>query len=179
MINKEIKYEGKFLRLINNNSWEYVERTNCNGAVVIISMNKKNEVLLVEQFRQPVAKNVIEFPAGLISDSGVEEKAEVAALRELEEETGYIAEKITFLTSGPTAPGLSTEMISFVLAEGLEKVSEGGGVESESIIIHEVPINKIDTWLKHRQQEGKLVDLKVYGGLYFLRDRTSRTSHAY
>ncbi len=164
-----IKYEGKFLRFIDNHTWEYVERANCNGAVAIISMNEKNEVILIEQFRKPIGKNVIEFPAGLVSDSGIEEKIEAAALRELEEETGYLAEKVTFLTSGPTAPGLTTELISFVLAENLKKVSKGGGVESEEIVVHEIPLENIQSWLALKQNEGLLVDMKVYGGLYFLK----------
>jgi ADP-ribose pyrophosphatase len=166
---RQVKYQGKYLRLIDLDSWEFVERCNCDGAVVILSMTDQKEVVLIEQFRAPVGKKIIEFPAGLVGDSGSSEEFEVAALRELEEETGYTAEKVTFLTIGPTAPGLSTELIAFVLAEGLRKVSAGGGVESESIIIHEVPIDDLENWLKQKQEEGLMVDLKIYAGLYFLR----------
>lgn len=163
-----VKYEGRFLRLIDHDSWEFVERCNCDGAVVILSLTNERKVLLIEQFRHPIGKNIIEFPAGLVGDSGSSEKFEVAALRELEEETGYTAEKVTYLTIGPTAPGLSTEMIAFVLAEGLTKISEGGGIGSESIIIHEVPMEDIENWLKQKESEGVIVDLKVYAGLHFL-----------
>jgi ADP-ribose pyrophosphatase len=165
---RTVKFEGRFLRLVDVDTWEFVERSNCDGAVVIIAMNPEREVVLIEQFRPPVGKSIIEFPAGLVGDSGSSEKFEVAALRELEEETGYTAEKVTYLTIGPTAPGLSTELIAFVLAEGLTKVSAGGGIGSESIIIHEVPLDEIENWLKQKQDEGLLVDLKVYAGLYFL-----------
>lgn len=168
---RSVKYEGRFLRLVDHDSWEFVERSNCNGAVVIISMTNERKVVLIEQYRAPIGKKIIEFPAGLVGDSGSSEAFEVAALRELEEETGYTAEKVRYLTIGPTAPGLSTELIAFVLAEGLTKVSAGGGVESESIIIHEVPVDDIDNWLKQKQGEGIIVDLKVYAGLYFLQKK--------
>lgn len=164
----EIKYSGKYLRMMDLNTWEFVERTNCSGAVAIISLNEQQEVILIEQYRPAMNKNIIEFPAGLVSDSGSEEEAEVAAVRELEEETGYSAEKISHLATGPTAPGLSSEIITLVLAEDLKKVSAGGGVESESIIVHEVPLAEIDEWLKQKETEGLIIDLKVYAGLYFL-----------
>jgi ADP-ribose pyrophosphatase len=166
---RSVKFEGRFLRLVDVDTWEFVERSNCDGAVVILAVTDERKVVLIEQFRPPVGKNIIEFPAGLVGDSGSSEEFEVAGLRELEEETGYTAEKVTYLTIGPTAPGLSTELIAFVLAEGLKKVSAGGGVGSESIVIHEVPIDDIEGWLKQKQEEGIMVDLKVYGGLYFLK----------
>jgi len=165
---RSVKYEGRFLRMVDVDSWEFVERSNCDGAVVIISLTNEGNVLLIEQFRPPVGKNIIEFPAGLVGDSGSKEEFEVAALRELEEETGYTADKVTYLTIGPTAPGLSTELIAFVRAEGLTKISAGGGVESESIVIHEVPLAEVDKWLKQKQDAGIMVDLKVYAGLYYL-----------
>jgi len=60
--------EGKFVRLLIKGGWEYVERPNCAGAVIIVAMTKDRKLLLIEQFRIPVGKPVIEFPAGLIGD---------------------------------------------------------------------------------------------------------------
>ena len=163
-----VRYAGKFMQLMEKDTWEYVERTNCNGAVSILAYTPENKVLLIEQFRMATGKKVIEFPAGLVSDNGNEEPVEQAALRELEEETGYTAEKITWLTTSPTSAGLTSEMITFVLAEGLTKISAGGGVENENITIHEIPKEDVVSWLKQKEQKGLLVDIKVYAGLYFL-----------
>ena len=169
MYEPEIKYEGKYLKFINKKTWEFVERKNCSGVAIIVSVNDKNEAVFVEQFRMSLGKNIIEFPAGLVGDLGENEALEDAAGRELEEETGYKAEKITHLVTGPTAPGLTSEQVSFVLAEKLTKVSAGGGVENENITVHEIPLDKVDNWLKEQQEQGKLIDLKVFGGLYFLK----------
>ena len=167
---KEIKYQGKFLRMINEDSWEYVERVNCSGVVGIIAVNNDNKVVLVEQFRKAIGSNLIEFPAGLVGDTDTEEKMEVAANRELEEETGYSAEKMTYLFDSPVSAGLTVETISFMYAQNIKKVSEGGGVESENITVHEVDINKINFWLKQKQKEGIMVDSKVFAGLYLIQN---------
>lgn len=60
-----ILHEGDFLRLIREGEWEYIERNNCRGIVIILAMTDDERVILVEQYRQPVHKRVIEFPAGL------------------------------------------------------------------------------------------------------------------
>ena len=72
-----------------------------------------------------------------------DESLELAALRELEEETGYTAEKVQVVSIGPTSAGLTSERVAFVVAEGLTRVGLGGGVGDESIIIHEAPRSDI------------------------------------
>lgn len=171
---KEVKYEGKYLKFINHDTWEFVERKNCTGVAIIVGANKNNQAILVEQYRKSLASNVIEFPAGLVGDIDSNEKIEEAANRELEEETGYRADKITHLITGATAPGLTTETVSYFLAEGLEKISDGGGVENENITIHEIPLEKVDEWLLAQANLGKIIDLKVYGCLYFLNKHINR-----
>jgi len=68
---KEIIYKGKFLSYIDKGGWEYIERNNCDGIVIILAMTDDNKVIFIEQYRPPVAKSVIEFPAGLVNDSMV------------------------------------------------------------------------------------------------------------
>ena len=91
-----ILHEGEFLRLKRRDHWEYVERANARGAVVIVALTADDELLLVEQPRLPLQANVIELPAGLVGDiAGAEdEDLEIAGMRELEEETGYRAGRI-------------------------------------------------------------------------------------
>ncbi|MCA9400846.1 MAG: NUDIX hydrolase, partial [Candidatus Omnitrophica bacterium] len=93
---KEIIHEGRFVRYVRKGRWEYCERTNCTGLVIIIAMTDNHEVIFVEQFRPPVNNKVIEFPAGLVNDKyeGVDESLEDAAKRELLEETGFEAGSI-------------------------------------------------------------------------------------
>ncbi|HTL53766.1 MAG TPA: NUDIX hydrolase [Planctomycetota bacterium] len=160
---------GKFLQLLSREGWEFVHRPNITGIVAVVAITDAREMILVEQYRIPVAKKVIEIPAGLAGDIEDEENEslETAAARELREEAGYTALKMEFLTQGPPSAGMSTEEISFFRARGLKKESHGGGDESEEITVHLVPLDTIDKWLKQREQQGCLVDPKVYTALYF------------
>ena len=168
--------KGKYLQLCKQGRWEYVERVNALGAVVICGLTKQQAVVLVEQFRPALERRVVEFPAGLIGDKAdfSEEDAEAAGRREFLEETGYEAEEFTLLTEGPPSSGLSNEMITFYLARGLKKVSGGGGDASEAIELHTIPLKSIDTWLDEKAGEGILIDPKVFAGLYFLHHSLTR-----
>ncbi len=167
----KILYEGHFFRFVRNGQWEYFERNNCRGIVIIVAMTDARKVVLVEQYRPPVAKRVIEFPAGLISDHPAikDETLAKAAKRELLEETGYKARKIARLLHGPVSSGSSSDMVTLVRAYDLVKVSEGGGDPLESITVHEIPLDLVDRWLERMRGKGYLIEPKVYAGLYFLR----------
>ena len=168
---KQTAYQGKYLRIIHEDQWEYVQRCNCTGIVVIACETGDGKYILVEQFRKPVGKHVIEWPAGLVNDLEhiQEETLETAALRELEEETGYRAKTVEHQITGPVSSGLSSDSLTFFTATGLQKISQGGGDETENITVHEVPANGIDAWLEEIQKQGRLVDPKVYAGIYFLK----------
>ena len=162
--------EGKFLRLIERGSWEFVERTNCSGIVIILALTKERKIIFIEQYRVPVDKKVIEFPAGLIDDLAPLRAKETfvrAAKRELLEETGYSARTIRKITQGPVSGGLCADQAIICQALGLRKISEGGGDPTEAIIVHEVPLEKATSWLNKMRKKGCLVDPKVYMGLYF------------
>ena len=163
--------KGKYLDLIREDNWEYVKRTNCNGVVVIVPMTKDRKVILVEQFRKPVKARVIEFPAGLVNDKALQdsESLETAARRELLEETGYEAGHLTLMAGGPVSSGLSAEVVTFYRALDVIKKGPGGGDETESIEVHEVLLEEAERWFREMEQKGRLVDPKVYAGLYFLK----------
>lgn len=168
MESPEVLYEGKFLRLMCKDTWEYAERRNCKGVSLVIAVTE-GRMVLCEQFRPPVSRRVIEVPAGLVSDheSFEGESFEDAAKRELLEETGYRASQMSLLFETPAAVASSSVLIRYFWAEGLAKVSAGGGDETENILVHEVPLENADTWLKEKSGEGKLIDSKVFAALYF------------
>ena len=163
--------EGKYLRLIRWGGWEYAQRNNCTGIVVVIALTADGKVILTRQWRPPVKKDVIEFPAGLVNDNKDCHKNEsmaLAAQRELLEETGYQAQRMKKILTGPVSAGFSSDLISIYLASGLTKKTDGGGDATENIRTYTVPLAHVERWLKEKMRQGCLIDPKVYAGLYFL-----------
>ncbi len=162
--------QGNFVRLVNVDSWEYVERLHSRGVAVMIPVTDDGKLVLVEQYRPAVSARVVELPAGLVGDIPGEanESTEAAAQRELIEETGYEAGEIKWLLCGPPAPGLCRETLNFYLCTQLVKRSAGGGDETEDITVHEVPLGEVESWLHARvKADGVLIDPKIFAGLYF------------
>lgn len=165
----ETVFEGKWLRMKKRGRWEYAERTNKDGmAVIIVAVTPEAKLLFVEQFRVPVDCRTIEMPAGLVGDSDAGESLELAAERELLEETGWQAARIDVLMSGPTSSGMSNERVAFVRATQLTRVHAGGGDASEEIIVHEVPIADAPRWLSQKMAEGYALDAKLWAGIWFV-----------
>ncbi|HRO88420.1 MAG: NUDIX hydrolase [Chiayiivirga sp.] len=161
-------FNGRYLRIRRRGHWEYAERTNASAAVIIVAVTPEDRLLLVEQFRIPVNARSIEMPAGLVGDIADGESVEAAALRELEEETGWRAGRIDYLMAGPSSSGMSNERVAFVRALDLVRVGPGGGDETEDIRVHEIPRADAAAWLSARMREGYSIDPKLYAGLWFL-----------
>ena len=165
---------GTWLRLKRRGRWEYAERTNPGGGVMIIAVTAEDKVLFVEQFRPALDCMTIEMPAGLVGDSpeSSTEGAIEAARRELIEETGYEAAEVEFIMAGPTSAGMSNEILAFVRARNLTRVNAGGGDETEDITLHEVPRKDAARWLVQKMADGYSVDPKMFAGMYFLEHET-------
>jgi ADP-ribose pyrophosphatase len=164
----ETLFETRWLKLERDGHWDFVRRPHSDHAVGILALTNDRQLVLVEQFRIPVGKRVIELPAGIVDDEPEHRGEPLAATanRELEEETGYRAGRITPLISSPTSPGMTAEITDLFLATELEKVSAGGGVGHEDIQIHHVPIARARGWLAERQAAGCLVDFKIHAALW-------------
>lgn len=162
--------EGKRIRLVRRGDWEYVTRKSVSGIVAIVAVTDDRKMVLVEQFRPPVGKAVIELPAGLAGDEVGHEQEDLAeaARRELLEETGYEAAAMTLLAEGVPSAGITDEIITLFRATGLKKTGKGEGDGSEQITLHEVAVDDVPAWLEAQRNAGRLVDLKIYSGLGFV-----------
>jgi ADP-ribose pyrophosphatase len=165
----EVLYAGRWLNMKRRAGWEYAERTNPAGAVIIVAITPQRELLFVEQYREPIRAHTIEMPAGLIGDiEGSEgDDAVTTAHRELIEETGFAAARIDYILGGPVSAGMSTEIAHFVRATGLTEVGAGGGDAGENITVHRVPLSDAGRWLVQKGREGYPLDPKLWAGLYF------------
>lgn len=168
-------YQGRHLLMVEQDRWEFATRNKITRVVAIVPVTDDGRVVLVEQFRPPVGRTVMELPAGLVGDQEdhSEETILEAAQRELLEETGYTAQHWTKLGQGYSTPGLTDESIELYLAEGLAKQHLGGGDESEQITIHKIPFEEFCRWLT---QKNAMADLKSLAGLLLAeRHRSNRS----
>jgi len=165
---KQIIAETKYLRLVSRGNWQYVERRGATGVVIVIPVTADGRLILIEQYRVPVAGRVIEFPAGLVGDDSAGEPAVKAARRELLEETGYEASEFNELPTVTTSAGMTSETATFFLARDCVKTAKGGGVGGEDIQIHAIPLTEVDAWLDAARARGRHVAGRLYAGLYFL-----------
>jgi ADP-ribose pyrophosphatase len=154
---ERIVWQGKFVTAKVKGKWEYVIR-----AAVILAVDAEDHVILVEQFRVPLGKVCIELPAGLIGDGDdLNEPADLAGARELEEETGYRAGRMETIGEFYSSPGMVTESFTLLRAHGLTKVGPGGGTPGENITVHRVPLAGLEAFITDRRALGDAIDVKI------------------
>ncbi|MEA3067372.1 MAG: ADP-ribose pyrophosphatase [Sphingomonadales bacterium] len=156
----EVMWEGKFVRALRRGKWEYASRANDIRAVVILA-EYDGKVILIDQPRVPLDCRCIELPAGLVGDDDPDATPETAAIKELEEETGFTAERVERLGDYYASPGMLSESFTLVRAHGVRQIGEGGGDESEDINVHLVPRAEIANFIEQKRAEGFGVDVKL------------------
>ena len=126
-------------------------------AVVVVALDAEDNVLLVNQYRTPLGKNLLEIPAG-----GIEKKedAKAAVIREMQEETGYKPQKLVFLTGFYSTPGFSNEYLHLFLATDLTP-SRLHAEDTAAIELVRVPVSQITEFIT----SGRIQDAKTIAGL--------------
>jgi ADP-ribose pyrophosphatase len=156
----ETSWQGKYIQVHKHGTWEWVSRTRGVTAAVMLAI-EDGHIILVEQYRVPLQRQCLELPAGLVGDEQEGEDIEAAAIRELEEETGYRAEHMVELGRFHASPGMSSEGFTLFRAEGLTKAGEGGGVEHEDIQMHRVKLEEVPGFVERKRREGAAIDVKL------------------
>ena len=154
-------WQGRFIAAKRRGKWEYVSRTRGVSAAVILA-DRRRPRHPRRAISRAARRACLELPAGLIGDEEEGEEVEAAAIRELEEETGYRAER----DGRPrplsiASPGMSSEGFTLLRAEGLTKVGEGGGVAGEDIVVHRVPLADVPAFVAAKRAEGCAIDVEA------------------
>jgi ADP-ribose pyrophosphatase len=156
----ETMCEGKFVRLLRRANWEFASRTRNINAVVVIA-EFEGKVILIDQPRVGPDCRCIELPAGLVGDVDPDATPETTAIKELEEETGFTADRVERLGEFYASPGMLAESFTLVRAHGVRKIGESGGDEHEDINVHLVARSDIPNFLEQKRAEGFGVDVKL------------------
>ena len=166
-LDSRLVFEGVFLKLFvdhvqsadgHQGTREYLRHP---GAVMIIPLLDAEHVLLERQFRYPLGRSVVEFPAGKI-DPG--EPPFACARRELLEETGYTARRWSYLGGLHNAIAYSDEKIEIFLAEDLERNGNATLDAGETLEVFEAPWRQLLEWVR----DGAVTDVKTMVGAFWL-----------
>ena len=170
-INSTPIFEGRVISLkvdeveLPNGKKGTREIINHPGAVAIIALTPENKIVLVEQYRKALERSIIEIPAGKVEKG---EEPITTAMRELEEETGYQAEKFTLIQSFATSPGFADEIIHLFLAENISLVDQKADLdEDEFVELIEVTVEEAEQLVV----EGKIFDAKTAFAIIWLKNR--------
>ena len=168
-IQSEQVFKGKVISLkvddvtLPNGALSKREIVNHPGAVAVIAVTTDNKLILVEQYRKALERSIIEIPAGKLEPG---EAPELTARRELEEETGYGCNELTYLQTFATSPGFADEVIHLFIARGLYKIENAAMAdEDEFVELLEVTLEEAEQMVA----EQKIYDAKTAFAVLWLK----------
>lgn len=154
----ETVYDGKIIRLerdivqLQNGRETAREVVRHPGGVAILAVDNNDEVFFVEQYRYPVGGVLLELPAGKLEPG---EDPAVCAARELEEECGHTAGKLTLLAKTYPSPGYLSEILWLFLAEDLRATQQRLDPD-EFLTVSHMPLGKaMDLCMRGEITDGK------------------------
>ena len=164
-----VLYDGPIFRLVDE---EFVapnghvfnrQIVRHDGAVAVVPLHDDRTVTVVRQFRSSVHERLFEIPAGLLDKPG--EELELAARRELREETGLVCSQLDYLCTYLPAPGVTDERVTIFVARGLSSVGdERHGPEEDDIVVSQLSLDSVLAMIA----DGSLIDGKTAYALALL-----------
>ncbi|MFB7155502.1 MULTISPECIES: NUDIX domain-containing protein [unclassified Lysinibacillus] len=130
-------YDGKIVKLqvddvtLPNGNVAKREIIKHPGAVAVIAVTDEGKLVLVEQYRKALERSIVEIPAGKLEPG---EEPVVTARRELEEETGYGAQSLTYLQAFATSPGFADEIIHLFVAKDLYTIENKADLDEDEFV---------------------------------------------
>lgn len=172
-ISSERIYEGKIINLkvdevtLPNGKTSKRELIEHPGAVAIVAITPENKLIMVEQYRKALERSIIEIPAGKLEKG---EAPEFTAMRELEEETGYTADKLELIQTFSTSPGFADEVIHMFSAVGLKKSTSGAVLDDDEFVeLLEVSIEEAEQMMA----DNRIYDAKTAFAVLWAKQKLS------
>lgn len=135
------------------------------GAVAIIPVTPDDTIIFVRQYRKPLEKTIIEIPAGKLEQG---ERPEITAIRELEEETGYTTNNLSFITSFYTSPGFTDELMHIYISTDLQQLDEKvDGDDDEFIELLELTLDEAKEYVARNE----IQDAKTNYAILYLENK--------
>lgn len=155
---KIIDYYQDTVQVPNGNvvKWDFIGH---KGAAAMLAVREDGKLLMVRQWRNALDRYTLEIPAG--GKNSVDEPTQTAAVRELEEETGYIAGKVQFLLSIYTTVAFCNEKIDIYLARDLKRREDQHLDEDEFIDVKACELDELVQMI----YDGKIEDSKTVSAI--------------
>lgn len=172
ILDRELKYKGKIIDFYKDTLelpdgrtaiWDYIDH---KGAAAIVPVDKDGNIILVSQYRNSIRKQTLEIPAGGLNPN---EDPKVCAIRELEEETGYIVSDAEHLIDIVTAIAYCNEIIYVYYAQ-VEDKKEQKLDEDEFVEVEKFSLEELENMIL----DGTIVDTKTISSILAYKLKTKR-----